>query len=77
MSTLSNKYNIPQEVVDKMIKDGVISCTWPAYEEIYQMYKASLNSGKSKMQIYYDIAIAKGVSETTVRTVIMKIDKIS
>lgn len=70
--SLSNKYNVPQETIKKMINDGVISCSWPMYEEIYEMYEQSLNTGKSKTLIYYEISEKKGVSERTVRDVISK-----
>jgi DNA-binding NarL/FixJ family response regulator len=47
MSILSEKYNIPAEVVNKMIKDGVISCSWPNYEEVYKLFQ----QGKSVTEI--------------------------
>jgi len=47
MSLLSEKYNIPPETVQKMIKDGVISCSWPTYDHIYELWK----SGKSTSEI--------------------------
>jgi len=69
--SISNKYNIPQETVNKMVKDGVISCSWPMYEEVYNMF-LSYPQGKSKTQIYYEIAEKKGISERTVRDIISK-----
>lgn len=74
--SLSNKYNIPQETVNKMVQDGVISCTWPAYEEIYAMYKGYSASGKTKTEIYYEIAERKNMSESSVKHIILKMDKI-
>lgn len=47
MSILSNKYNIPPETVNKMIKDGVISCSWPTYDRVYELHQ----SGKSTSEI--------------------------
>lgn len=73
---LSNKYNISQDVINKMVKDGVISCTWPMYEEIYAMYQSSKSSGKSKTEIYYEIAEKKKMSEATVKYICLKMDKI-
>lgn len=70
--SLSNKYNIPQETIKKMINDGVISCSWPMYEEIYAMYETEIQTGKSKTLIYYEISEKKGVSERTVRDVVSK-----
>ncbi len=37
MSILSQKYNIPEEAVVKMIKDGVISCSWDVAADIKKM----------------------------------------
>lgn len=74
--SLSNKYNIPQETVNKMVKDGVISCTWPAYEEIYAMYQGYSHSGMTKTEIYYQIAEKKNMSESSVKQIILKMDKI-
>ncbi len=69
--SLSSKYNIPQETIKNMVKDGVISCTWPMYEEIYAMYQQSMAiGGKTKTEIYYEIAQEKRVSENTVKNAI-------
>jgi len=73
---LSNKYNIPQETVNKMVNDGVISFSWPRYEEIYEMYKKSLSCGKKKYEIYYEIAIKMNCSEYTIKSIVSKLDKI-
>lgn len=40
MSELSSKYNIPESTIKQMIRDGVISCTWAKYEEVYACYKS-------------------------------------
>lgn len=47
MSILSQKYGIPVETVNKMIKDGVISCSWPSYDHVNELRK----SGKSTAEI--------------------------
>lgn len=47
MSELSKKYNIPPETVNKMIKDGIISCSWVGHEEVYKMWQ----NGKSVTEI--------------------------
>lgn len=47
MSELAKKYNIPAEAISKMIKDGVISCSWPNYEEVYKLH----TQGKSSTEI--------------------------
>lgn len=74
--SLSEKYKIPKETIKKMINDGVISCSWPMYEEIYAMYKQSMSiGGKSKTQIFYEIAEAKKVSERTVKNIIYTVFK--
>lgn len=73
--SISNKYNIPQETVNKMVKDGVISCSWPRYEEIYTMFKNSMQvPGAIKSRVVLDIAAKSGVSERHVRTIISKVE---
>ncbi len=71
--SLSNKYGISQETVNQMVKDGVISCSWPMYEEVFNLYQSMLSSGKNKTQIYNEIADRKGISERTVRDIISKV----
>lgn len=68
--SLSNKYNIPQETLKKMYRDGVISCKWGAYEDVYDDFKSRVTSGKSKADIYMDIAAEKNISPRTVRLMV-------
>lgn len=71
--SLSKKYNIPNETVQKMVNDGVISCSWPMYEEVYAMYQKSMAiGGKTKTEIYYEIAEAKHISKRTVEYIITR-----
>lgn len=65
MSVLSNKYNIPQETVDKMIKDGVISCSWPNYEQVYELFKKGMSTS--------EISFHTGMSQRNVRYVIARL----
>lgn len=37
MSILSNKYNVPEQTIQNMIKDGVISCSWPLYDDVRKL----------------------------------------
>ena len=56
-----------------MVNDGVISCSWPMYDEIYEMYQKSMAiGGKTKTQIFIEIAEAKKVSERTVKYIISR-----
>lgn len=66
--SLSNKYNIPQETLKKMYRDGVISCKWSQYEEVYDTFKS--RTGKSKSDIYMDIAAEMNISARTVRLMV-------
>lgn len=68
--SLSNKYNIPEETLKKMYRDGVISCKWEGYEEVYNNFKTRSSSGKSKNDIYMDIAAEKNISPRTVRLMV-------
>ncbi len=72
---LSNKYNIPQDTVNKLVKDGVISCSWPMYEEIYQMFKKSMTiPGSIKTKVVLELSEKTGISERHIRTIISKLD---
>ncbi len=54
MSILSEKYNIPEDTIKKMIKDGVVSCSWNVYDTIARMRK----EGKS----WDDVAFETGMT---------------
>lgn len=72
--SLSKKYNIPQEAVKKMINDGVISCSWPMYEQIYQDYQNSMNvGGKTQTAVFHEVAEKNKVSEKTVQKIVYKL----
>lgn len=72
--SLSNKYNIPQSTVNKMIQDGFLSCSIPKYEEIYDMFQKSMQvPGAIKSRVILNIADKTGYSERQVRTIIAKI----
>lgn len=72
--SLSNKYNIPQETINKMIRDGILSSKWPTYEEVYKMYKAS--TARSKAQTFLDISIKLNIPENTIKFIVSYMDKI-
>lgn len=59
---LSQKYGISEETIKKMIKDGVISNSWNAYERVAELKKSGksvddimFETGYSKSTIYYII----------------------
>ena len=70
---LSNKYNIPQETVDKMVQDGVIPCQWPRWEKIYEDYKKRMEQpGAIKTRVILDVASQERISERHIREIISK-----
>ncbi len=72
--SISNKYNIPQETVKRMIDDGFLSCSIPKYEEIYEMFQSSMRvPGAIKSRVILTIADKSGYSERQVRTIIERI----
>lgn len=75
MSRLAEKYCIPSETVDKMVKDGVISCSWPMRDGIYDMY-LKLKGKMKYAEIVREISQEKRVSESTVQKSIQKLSKI-
>lgn len=50
MSKLSEKYNCSEETIKMMIKNGVISCSIPFYEEVIYHYKTSNSMQKTADQ---------------------------
>jgi hypothetical protein len=70
--SLSKKYGISQEVINKMVVDGVISCLYPRNEEICNMYRTLMAKGRNKMQAYSEIAEACNISERSVMDIIKK-----
>jgi hypothetical protein len=74
--TIANKYNIPVDTIKKMVNDGILPCQTHRNDEIYTMYSKIKNSGISKEKMYLDIAAHFKVSESSVRQVVKRIDKI-
>lgn len=72
---LSNKYNVPQDTINKMVKDGIISHSWPTYERVYATYLSIKNSGLNRREIYLEIASREKISEYTAKQIILKMDK--
>lgn len=71
--SLSKKYNVPCETIKRMVNDGVISCSWPRYEEVYEMYQKSMAiGGKTKTDIYYEISEATRIPKRTVEYIISR-----
>lgn len=70
--SISNKYNIPPEAVNRMIKDGHLSCLTPRDEEICAMYTQLISKGVGKMEAYIQISEAKSVCERTVIRIIKR-----
>lgn len=69
--SLSEKYHIPKETINKMVNDGVISCSWPKYEEIYEDFtRTTSGSAKNITAVYIELAERHHVSEKTVRDAI-------
>jgi hypothetical protein len=73
--SLSDKYGIPQETVNQMVKDGVISCKYPRHEEVYNLYKTYSGSGKTKTDIYYEMADKLKMSFETIKKIVAQMGK--
>lgn len=54
MSILSDKYGLPEETVKKMMRDGVISCSWDTYDQIAKL--------KREGKTWDEIAFETGMS---------------
>lgn len=50
MSIICKKYGITPEAYNQMIRDGVISTTYPGHEEIYVYFKECLTKHHGKTE---------------------------
>lgn len=48
MSEICNKYGLKEEQFKAMVKDGIISTTWPFYDEVIVHYKSKKHLGNSE-----------------------------
>lgn len=71
--SLSNKYGIPQDKINRLIRDGWISCSVSSYEEIYRRY-LELKSQGSKHSIACQIAAERNCSDRHIEYVISKFE---
>lgn len=55
MSYLPEKYNVPPETIQNMMKDGVISCKWEGYETVTKMR----SEGRSIDDIIYETGYSR------------------
>lgn len=39
---IPEKYGIPETAYRAMIRDGIISCSWPRFEAVYKVYQRHL-----------------------------------
>jgi hypothetical protein len=65
--SLSNKYNIPEETFNKMVRDGVVNTKCVIADEIFELYKSikSACPEKTKSDIYYQISDIKKMNYFT------------
>lgn len=75
--SLSNKYNIPEETLKKMVRDGVVNTKCVIADEVFELYKSirSASPEKSKSEIYYQISDIKGMNYFTVKEMVYRLDK--
>lgn len=70
---ISNKYNIPQETIDRMVKDGFISCSWPRYEKIFEQFEEQMRKpGAVRSHVIQAISDKEHISERHIRDIIAK-----
>ena len=72
MSEICKKYNISIDQYKRMVKDGVISTTFPHYDEIYECFKANLSNSTGTEDAVFKTSIEKNCDRATVYRVISK-----
>ena len=66
MCELCKKYGITEIAYKEMVRNGVISTTFPAHEEIFVHYKACLAKTGRSLDAIEQTCQDKGVSQRTV-----------
>lgn len=74
MSRLSDKYGATEETINAMVKDGVISTSWPGCEEIYAHFKKNLIIAKNKTEAVTMTADERNISTTWVHKSIQRFE---
>lgn len=71
--SIVNKYNLPQETFDRMVKDGIISCSWKMYDDVNEEFKKRMSEpGAIKSRVTLEVGIKFGIAESWVRTIVSK-----
>jgi hypothetical protein len=63
MSVLSERYNIPESTLKKMITDGFITTCVARQDEILYTYKAYINKGMSDIEARKNTSITHNCSD--------------
>jgi hypothetical protein len=72
--SLSKKYDIPEDKIKALIKDGWIVCTATRYEEIFKEYNLNISKGVPSTQAVHNASVKCCVNERWVWKVIKKFD---
>lgn len=67
---ICEKYGITESSYRDMIKNGVISTTFPYHEDIYLYYKSCLKKGHSNGDAVNETSAVKNVSRVLVYNII-------
>ncbi len=71
--SISNKYGIPEETFKKMVNDGLISCSWPVYDEVYTEYKRQMSvPGAITSRVEIQVADKFKMSDRNVRKIVKR-----
>lgn len=71
MSEICNKYGLKEDQFKAMVKDGIISTTWPFYDEVVVHYKSKKILGNS--EAIKQTADKFNISESTVYRIVKTI----
>ncbi len=73
MKELSKKYDVPEDKLKNMMNDGVISCSWEGYEEVYYHYK-ELKKTQGTESAVIQTTVDKNISRRMVYNIIAKFE---
>lgn len=70
--SVCKKYNLTEEQYKQMVRDGVISTTYPHYDAIYETFKTQMTCSAGTEDAVIKTSIQEKCSRETVYRVIAK-----
>jgi hypothetical protein len=74
MSELCKKYNLSEDQLKNMVKDGWISISVPHFDEVYSTFKNNLSNSTGREDAVLKTSIQHNCDRTTVYRIIARFE---